>query len=88
VAGLRQRGEHSVTRKLPRSGAVVDGVDWTRWSVILCKPDAGERGLNDTVLSRLALPGVELSGRCEVIVEAWQIHVHYWDLLVDKDWFP
>lgn len=77
-----------MTRKLPRSGAVVDGVDWTRWSVILCKPDAGERGLNDTILSRLDLPEVEVSGRCELIVEAWQIHVHYWDLLVDKDWFP
>jgi nucleoside-diphosphate kinase len=21
-------------------------------------------------------------------VEAWQIHAHYWDLLVDADWFP
>ncbi|WP_307795493.1 nucleoside-diphosphate kinase [Actinacidiphila acididurans] len=71
-----------------RSGAVVDGVDWDRRSVILCKPDAVDRGLTDTVLARLALPGVEITGRTRVIVQPWQIHVHYWDLLVDKDWFP
>lgn len=74
--------------KPQRSGAVVDGVDWDRWSVILCKPDAVERGLVDEVLGRLELPGVQLLGRTEVTVAPWQIHVHYWDLLVDRDWFP
>lgn len=71
-----------------QSGAVVEGVDWDRWSVILCKPDAVERGLVDDVLGRLTLPGVEITGRTEVRVEPWQIHVHYWDMLVDRDWFP
>ncbi|WP_225846869.1 nucleoside-diphosphate kinase [Streptomyces sp. HPF1205] len=71
-----------------QSGAVVDGVDWERWSVILCKPDAVDRGLVDDVLGRLAAPSVEIIARMTVKVQPWQIHVHYWDLLVDRDWFP
>ncbi|MEU6709582.1 nucleoside-diphosphate kinase [Streptomyces wuyuanensis] len=71
-----------------RSGGVVSGVDWARWSVILCKPDAGERGLTGTILHRLSAPDdVALLGRLDVTVAPWQIHVHYWDLLVDRDWF-
>lgn len=77
-----------MNRKPRESGAVVDGVDWERWSVILCKPDAVDRGLVDDVLGRLAAPGVEIAARIEVQVQSWQIHVHYWDLLVDRDWFP
>jgi hypothetical protein len=66
-----------VNRKPARSGAVVEGVDWDRWSVVLCKPDAVERGLVDRVLARLSLPGVQVLGRTEVTVAPWQIHVHY-----------
>ncbi|WP_335984245.1 hypothetical protein [Streptomyces sp. CA2R106] len=77
-----------MNRKPARSGAVVEGVDWDRWSVILCKPDAVERGLVDPVLDRLSLPSVQVLGRTEVTVAPWQIHVHYWDMLVDRDWFP
>lgn len=77
-----------MNRKPRQAGAVVEGVDWDRWSVILCKPDAVERGLVDEVLGRLAMPGVEITSRTQVQVEPWQIHVHYWDLLVDRDWFP
>lgn len=70
------------------SGAVVDGVDWERWSVILCKPDAKDLGLVNDVLDRLTAPGVDITARLDVRVQPWQIHVHYWDLLVDRDWFP
>ncbi|MDN3061346.1 nucleoside-diphosphate kinase, partial [Streptomyces sp. SRF1] len=62
--------------------------DFDRCSVILCKPDAVERGLVDTVLDRIRATQVAVSDRLEVTVEAWQVHVHYWDLLVDADWFP
>ncbi|MEV7866093.1 nucleoside-diphosphate kinase [Streptomyces sp. NPDC088124] len=72
----------------PPSGAVVEGIDFDRWAVILCKPDAVERGLVDAVLERIAAEGVTVTNRREVTVQPWQIHVHYWDLLVDADWFP
>lgn len=72
----------------PASGAVVEGVDFDRWAVVLCKPDAVERGLVDAVLERIEAAGVTVRARTELIAEAWQAHVHYWDLLVDRDWFP
>ncbi|MFI7103308.1 nucleoside-diphosphate kinase [Streptomyces sp. NPDC050161] len=62
--------------------------DFTRCSVILCKPDAVARGLVDAVLERIAAEGAVVTNRCEVTVQPWQAHVHYWDLLVDADWFP
>ncbi|MFJ5222341.1 nucleoside-diphosphate kinase [Streptomyces sp. NPDC088400] len=61
--------------------------DFDRCSVILCKPDAVERGLVDAVLERIAAAGATVANRQEVTVQAWQAHVHYWDLLVDRDWF-
>ncbi|MFD3909997.1 nucleoside-diphosphate kinase [Streptomyces sp. NPDC058603] len=77
-----------MNRRPLHSGGVVDGIDWNRWSVILCKPDAVERGLVDQVLARFAaLPDTTVLGRRDVLVRAWQIHVHYWDLLVDADWY-
>ncbi|RST20447.1 hypothetical protein EF908_27485 [Streptomyces sp. WAC04770] len=72
----------------PPPGSVVEGIDFSRWSVILCKPDAVERGLVDAVLERIAAVGVAVTGRQDVMVQAWQAHVHYWDLLVDRDHFP
>ncbi|MFF7803084.1 nucleoside-diphosphate kinase [Streptomyces olivaceus] len=57
-------------------------------SVILCKPDAVERGLVDAVLERIAATGATVANRQEITVQSWQAHVHYWDLLVDRDWFP
>ncbi|MFB8350733.1 nucleoside-diphosphate kinase [Streptomyces niveus] len=69
------------------SGGVVDGVDWDRWTVILCKPDCAETGLTDQVLERIAACGVTVLGRLDLTARAWQAHVHYWDLLVDADWF-
>ena len=87
-AACAEPGGHPVNGKPRESGAVVEGVDWERWSVILCKPDAVDRGLVDDVLGRLAAPSVEIVARTEVQVQPWQIHVHYWDLLVDRDWFP
>jgi nucleoside diphosphate kinase len=74
--------------KPSQSGDVVDGVDWERWSVVLCKPDAAERNLTEAILDRLALADVRFFGQHDVTVAPWQIHVHYWDLLVDADWFP
>ena len=70
------------------AGGVVGGVDWSRWSVVLLKPDCVRRDLCDTVLQRIATGAdVEISAHEIVTVADWQIHVHYWDLLVDADWF-
>ncbi|MFJ4918510.1 nucleoside-diphosphate kinase [Streptomyces sp. NPDC088725] len=70
------------------SGDVVDGIDWDRWSVILCKPDCVRRELVDDVLARFAaLPDTTVLGQMDVVVRPWQVHVHYWDMLVDADWY-
>ncbi|CAM5637379.1 nucleoside-diphosphate kinase OS=Streptomyces aurantiogriseus OX=66870 GN=GCM10010251_58890 PE=3 SV=1 [Streptomyces aurantiogriseus] len=47
-----------------------------------------ERGLVDAVLERIAAAGVSVRLRADVTVQPWQAHVHYWDLLVDADYFP
>ncbi|MEV6404095.1 nucleoside-diphosphate kinase [Streptomyces bobili] len=62
--------------------------DFDRCSVVLCKPDALSRGLVDAVLDRISAAGAEITNRIDVTVQPWQAHVHYWDLLVDADWFP
>ncbi len=62
--------------------------DFDTCSVILCKPDAVERGLVDAVLERIEAAGVSVRLRVDVTVQPWQAHVHYWDLLVDADYFP
>ncbi|WP_063784197.1 nucleoside-diphosphate kinase [Streptomyces sp. SBT349] len=67
-------------------GGVLGGVDWKCWSVVLLKPDCVRRGLADAVLDRLA-PHAEIRDRRDVTVADWQVFVHYWDLLVDADWF-
>ncbi|MEU2133620.1 nucleoside-diphosphate kinase [Streptomyces sp. NPDC018352] len=69
-------------------GRTLKVTDFGRCSVILCKPDAVERGLVDVVLERIAAMGVTIANRREVAAQSWQAHVHYWDLLVDRDWFP
>ncbi|MFF2167202.1 nucleoside-diphosphate kinase [Streptomyces sp. NPDC058175] len=71
----------------PPAGRVVRGIDFDRWAVVLCKPDAVERDLVDAVLDRIVDAGVSILGRMELVAKAWQAHVHYWDLLVDHDWF-
>ncbi|MGP4009930.1 nucleoside-diphosphate kinase [Streptomyces sp. 4N124] len=63
-------------------------LDFHRSVVILCKPDCVERGLVDEVLNRIAAAGAMVSDRLELTAQAWQAHVHYWDLLVDADSFP
>ncbi|WP_371551556.1 nucleoside-diphosphate kinase [Streptomyces sp. NBC_00554] len=70
------------------AGRVFDVPAFDQCSVILCKPDAVDRGLVDAVLDRIRAAGVTVSNRLDVTVQAWQAHVHYWDLLVDADWFP
>jgi nucleoside-diphosphate kinase len=70
------------------AGRVAAGIPFERWAVVLVKPDAVERGLVDAVLERIAGAGVDVRARTEVVAEAWQAHVHYWDLLVDADHFP
>ncbi|MER6481010.1 nucleoside-diphosphate kinase [Streptomyces filamentosus] len=62
--------------------------DFENISVVLCKPDAVERGLADDVLERIAAAGATVTNRQQITVQQWQINVHYWDLLVDADWFP
>ncbi|MFJ1716836.1 nucleoside-diphosphate kinase [Streptomyces sp. NPDC088260] len=44
--------------------------------------------LVDVVLERIAATGVTIANHREVTAQSWQAHVHYWDLLVDRDWFP
>lgn len=67
-------------------GSVLGGVEWSRFSVMLLKPDCLRRGLADQVLARIAAEG-EIIARDTVTVRDWQIFVHYSDLLVDADWF-
>ncbi|MFE4831437.1 nucleoside-diphosphate kinase [Streptomyces sp. NPDC056672] len=69
-------------------GRPLDVPDFDRCSVILCKPDAVERGQVDAVLERIAAEGITVTDRSYITAQAWQAHVHYWDLLVDADWFP
>lgn len=56
-------------------------VDWSRWTVVLLKPDCLERDLVQAVLNRvteeIALVAIE-----RATVADWQIFIHYWDLLV------
>jgi len=67
-------------------GSVLGGVEWSRFSVVILKPDCLRRGLADEVLARIAVEG-EIIARDTVTVRDWQIFVHYSDLLVDADWF-
>jgi nucleoside-diphosphate kinase len=67
-------------------GSVLGGVEWSRFSVVMLKPDCVYRGLTDEVLARVAAEG-EIIARDTVTVQDWQIFVHYADLLVDADWF-
>lgn len=85
--GAHTRGGVVVTRRHSGvSGSVLDGIDWSRFTVILLKPDCLRRGLVEPVLDRIA-EHVEIITADEVTVADWQIFVHYWDLLVDRDWF-
>jgi nucleoside-diphosphate kinase len=74
---------------MPPSGTVVEGagVDFDQWVVVLCKPDAVDRGLVDEALDRIAGACVTVVSRLDLTAQAWQAHVHYWDLLVNADWF-
>ncbi|MGW6267504.1 MULTISPECIES: nucleoside-diphosphate kinase [unclassified Streptomyces] len=76
-----------MTRK-PPSGAVVKGIDFDRWAVVLCKPDATDRGLVDAVLERIEGAGMTVHARTELIAEPWQAHVAYRDLLADPARLP
>lgn len=60
--------------------------DWGRWSVVLLKPDCLRRALADQVLERLSQAAAILAHE-RVTVADWQIHVHYSDLLVNRDTF-
>jgi nucleoside-diphosphate kinase len=66
-------------------GGVLSGVDWTRWSVVLLKPDCVREGLVDAVLARIAEHADIVHCEQQEVVD-WQVFVHYWDLLVDADW--
>ncbi|MDI5968382.1 nucleoside-diphosphate kinase [Streptomyces sp. SL13] len=66
-------------------GGVLGGVDWSRWSVVLLKPDCVRRNLVAPVLDRIAVHA-DIVHQQQVVVEDWQVFVHYWDLLVDRDW--
>lgn len=68
------------------SGSVVDGVAWSRFTVVLLKPDCLQRHLDDAILDRVR-GSVDVVAAQRVTVADWQIFVHYWDLIVDRDWF-
>ncbi|GAB2702865.1 nucleoside-diphosphate kinase [Kitasatospora kifunensis] len=72
-------------QRADRPGGVLGNVDWSRWSVVLLKPDCVRRQLTDQVLARLA-PVARIVHQQSLVVEDWQVFVHYWDLLVDQDW--
>lgn len=61
-------------------------IDWTRWSVILLKPDCLRRGLVEEVLSKVAAE-VEIVARQATLVTQTQIFAHYDDLLADPGRF-
>ncbi|MFD8497702.1 nucleoside-diphosphate kinase [Amycolatopsis sp. NPDC059657] len=56
-------------------------VDWSRWTVVLLKPDCLERDLVEAVLRRIGAE-VTLVAVERVTVADWQIFIHYWDLFV------
>src|SRR5690606_22602435 len=62
--------------------------DFDRYSVVLCQPHAVPPGLVRAHLDRIAAAGATIANRIDVTVQPWQAHVHYWDLLVDADYFP
>jgi hypothetical protein len=47
----------------PMSGAVVEGVDFERWAVVLCKPDAVARGLVNRILGMISDAGITVTDR-------------------------
>lgn len=60
--------------------------DWDRLSVVLLKPDCLRRRLVDQVLGRISA-AAQILARRSVTVADWQIHVHYHDLLLNRDTF-
>ncbi|WP_161780851.1 nucleoside-diphosphate kinase [Amycolatopsis orientalis] len=58
-------------------------VDWSRWSVVLLKPDCVERGLVRPVLARVGAAARIVAAE-RVTVTDWQIFTHYWDLFVHR----
>ncbi len=67
-------------------GTVLDGIDWSRFSVVLLKPDCLRRQLVDDVMAVIR-SAADVVVQERVTVADWQIFVHYQDLLADKDWF-
>ncbi|WP_220183387.1 nucleoside-diphosphate kinase [Sphaerisporangium album] len=55
-------------------------VDWSRWTVILLKPDCVARGLVDDVLAWVARE-VTVTGQKTLTVTSEQIFAHYDDML-------
>ncbi|MFJ9417615.1 thymidylate synthase [Streptomyces sp. NPDC101227] len=62
------------------------------WQQVLLLFEAYRQVVHDQAdaVSRdvLAALRVTIANRRDVTVQPWQAHVHYWDLLVDADWFP
>ncbi|MFD7004195.1 hypothetical protein ACFXKI_49915 [Streptomyces mirabilis] len=65
------------------SGAAVEGVDFERWAVILCKPDAVARGMVHRVLGMISDEGIAVTDRMHLVAQTWQAHVAYRDMLAD-----
>ncbi|MGW2220991.1 nucleoside-diphosphate kinase [Nonomuraea sp. NPDC001684] len=60
---------------------------WGRWTVVLCKPDATDRGLVLPILEWIG-GTVDIVRAREVVVTADQILAHYADLLELQHRFP
>jgi nucleoside-diphosphate kinase len=62
-------------------------VRWERWTVILCKPDATDRGLVMPILEWIS-GTVRIVKAREVVVTSQQILAHYADMLELQHRFP
>jgi nucleoside-diphosphate kinase len=65
----------------PGSASILSAVDWSRWSVVLLKPDCLERGLVAAVLARIAVHA-DIVAAQTVTVTREQIFAHYDDMLL------
>jgi nucleoside-diphosphate kinase len=76
-----QFGAVAVNGRETGQARVLAGVDWSRWSVVLLKPDCLERGLVAPVLARVVAHALIVATQA-VTVSTDQIFAHYEDMLL------
>lgn len=70
----------------PLHTAAAADVDWSRWTVVLLKPDCVARGLVDEVLAWVGCEVRVVDQRTVTVTEA-QIFAHYADIIATADRF-